>query len=429
MQKITKISHYNEYRKESKKVWRLCFLLGLFLCLAGVWGSGVYSHAAGTAADVVAVAVSQIGYHEKASEEYLDDPSANSGTANYTKYARDLGMPNGQSWCGYFVWWCMRSAGVSSDRYPNVGSVAGIKSWFVNCGSWHDRGTYTPKSGDYIVFGNPLRHCGIVESVTADRVYTIEGNSSDQVIRRNYALTDADIAGYGTITYTGTAPTVASPVASQAPAATKTPVIPSADNSNPGSPYPVPSGILGTGSSGDGVKWIQTCLNELMNAGITVDGIYGSQTATAVKAFQKVNGLTVDGVVGSVTTNKMLELWRKKAIGSSSQVGKGNENVTVKVPVVAKVSKFQATAKKKGFRLTWKKSSSVSGYQIQVSTKKSFKSAKTYSCKVKAKYTVSKLKSKKKYYIRIRAYKTYKDSNGKSKKAYGKYVTIHKKTK
>lgn len=425
MQKRKMKHHSNGYRRESRKVLLLCFLMGSVFCLMGILGSVVYSRAAGTASDVLSVAVSQIGYHEKASEENLDDAVANSGTDNdnYTKYARDLGMPNGLPWCGYFAWWCMRSAGVPNDRYPCVGSVTQIRDWFVNRGLWHDRGTYIPNPGDYIAFGDPLNHCGIVESVSADRVYTIEGNSSDVVKRRDYALTDTRVAGYGTVCYTGAVP----PVVTQPPAATKTPTIPSTDTSNPGAPYPVPSGNLAVGSSGDSVKWIQACLNELMNVGITVDGIYGSQTETAVKAFQQANGLTADGIVGTNTTNKMLELWRKKVIGSTSQIGKGNAQV--KVPVVAKVSKFRAAAKKKGLRLTWKKSSLVSGYQIQISTKKNFKSAQTYSCKAKAKYTVSKLKSRKKYYIRIRAYKTYKDSNGKSKKSYGKYVTIHQKTK
>lgn len=419
-------------RKKQKGMLVLSIMIGFVSCFAGFCSNKVYSNAAGTAADVLAVAASQIGYHEKASADNLDDFVANSGsdTANYTKYARDLGVTNGQSWCGYFVWWCMRSAGVSDDRYPNVGSVAGIKSWFVNAGSWHDQGTYTPYPGNYIIFGNPLRHCGIVESVTADRVYTIEGNSSDVVKRRDYALTDADIVGYGTIVYTGDvpAPTVTpAPQVSSSPVATKAPSIPSVDNSNPGSPYPVPDGILKKGSTGDSVKWIQTCLNELQNAGITVDGIYGSQTVSAVKKFQKKNGLTADGVVGTNTTNKMLELWRKKALGTSGQTGKGKAQL--KIPTVAKVSKFQATAKKKGFVLRWKKNTSVNGYQIQLSRKKNFKQAKSYLCKVNGKDTVSGLKSRKNYYIRIRAYKTYKTSKGKTKKVYGKYVSIQKKTK
>ena len=99
-------------------------------------------------------------------------------------------------------------------------------------------------------------------------------------------------------------------------------------------------------------------------------------------------------------------------------------------PSVSKVKSFKAKAKKKGFVLTWKKISGASGYKIQVCTKKNFKGAKTYTVsKSKEKLTITKLKSKKKYYIRISAYKTYKDVNGKKKKAYGKYVTINKKTK
>lgn len=417
-------------RKNQKSILVLCIMLGFVSCFAGFYRNPAYSSAAGTAADVLAVAASQIGYHEKASEDNLDDFLANTctdDTANYTKYARDLGMPNGQSWCGYFVWWCMRSAGVTEDRYPSIGNVTSTKDWFVARGLWHDRGTYTPSPGDYIAFYNPLSHCGIVESVSADRVYTIEGNSSDMVKRKDYALTDTHVAGYGTICYSGIAPTAAPPVATQAPAATKAPVIPSADTSNPGSPYPIPDEILGSGSKGDPVKWIQTCLNELLNAGITVDGIYGSQTVSAVKTFQKKNGLTADGVVGTNTINKMLELWRQKSLGSVGQTGKGNAQV--KVPTVAKVSKFRATAKKKGFVLHWKKNTSVSGYQIQLSRKKNFKQAKSYHCNVKGKDTVSGLKSKKNYYIRIRAYKTYQTSKGKTKKVYGKYVTIQKKTK
>lgn len=102
----------------------------------------------------------------------------------------------------------------------------------------------------------------------------------------------------------------------------------------------------------------------------------------------------------------------------------------VKVPTVAKVKKFKATAKKKALVLSWKKVSGVDGYQIRIGTKKSLKGAKTIMVKkTKTKYTVSKLKSKKKYYIQIRAYKTYKDAKGKKKKAYSKAVVINKKTK
>ena len=102
----------------------------------------------------------------------------------------------------------------------------------------------------------------------------------------------------------------------------------------------------------------------------------------------------------------------------------------VTIPKVTKVTKFKATAKNKGFTLSWKKVSGASGYKLQISTKKNFKGANTYTInKSKKKYTLSKLKEKTKYYIRICAYKTYKGEDGKTKKVYGKYVSVNKKTK
>ena len=62
-------------------------------------------------------------------------------------------------------------------------------------GAWHT----TPKKGDQIFFKNSQRicHTGIVYKVDTSRVYTIEGNASEKVCYRSYALTDSTIAGYG----------------------------------------------------------------------------------------------------------------------------------------------------------------------------------------------------------------------------------------
>ena len=59
------------------------------------------------------------------------------------------------------------------------------------------------------------------------------------------------------------------------------------------------------GSQGEDVKTLQT---NLTNAGYdvgTVDGIYGTKTANAVKQYQQANGLTVDGIAGSNTLAKL----------------------------------------------------------------------------------------------------------------------------
>ena len=55
------------------------------------------------------------------------------------------------------------------------------------------------------------------------------------------------------------------------------------------------------GSTGDVVKQIQTRLRNWGYYSGSVDGIYGSKTVEAVKYFQRKNGLTVDGIVGKQT--------------------------------------------------------------------------------------------------------------------------------
>ena len=59
------------------------------------------------------------------------------------------------------------------------------------------------------------------------------------------------------------------------------------------------------GSQGEEVKQIQTKLKRWGYYNGSVDGIFGSKTLSAVKAFQKKNGLTVDGIAGTKTLNAM----------------------------------------------------------------------------------------------------------------------------
>ena len=71
------------------------------------------------------------------------------------------------------------------------------------------------------------------------------------------------------------------------------------------------------------------------------------------------------------------------------------------------------SAKDNGFKIKWKKKSSITGYQIQYSTNSKFKNGNK-SIKIKSAKTVSKkitkLKAAKKYYVRIRTYKGKKYS-------------------
>ena len=54
-------------------------------------------------------------------------------------------------------------------------------------------------------------------------------------------------------------------------------------------------------------------LNLVNNAGLTVDGQFGSGTKQAVINFQRAYGLDVDGIAGPATISKIIEV-RKKQI-------------------------------------------------------------------------------------------------------------------
>lgn len=72
------------------------------------------------------------------------------------------------------------------------------------------------------------------------------------------------------------------------------------------------------GSRGSEVTQIQTKLKRWGYYTGSVDGIYGSQTVSAVKKFQQKNGLTVDGIAGTKTLNAMGIMTSSSSSGSSS---------------------------------------------------------------------------------------------------------------
>lgn len=73
------------------------------------------------------------------------------------------------------------------------------------------------------------------------------------------------------------------------------------------------------GSSGEAVRTIQQKLKRWGYYEGTVDGIYGSETAEAVKAFQKKNGLTADGVCGKATQKALGMATGSSAAGAGQQ--------------------------------------------------------------------------------------------------------------
>ena len=163
---------------------------------------------------LLAIARKEIGYHEKNSASGLDDPQANAGSGNWTKYARDLDRilnfyntaKQGAMWCDVFVDWCFVAAfGPEVGRkmiFQPLGSAgAGCSfslSYYQQAGHFHPG---NPAPGDQIFYtyaAGEISHTGIVEKVDGGSVTTIEGNTSDGVGRRSYNLGDGRIAGYGT---------------------------------------------------------------------------------------------------------------------------------------------------------------------------------------------------------------------------------------
>lgn len=127
---------------------------------------------------LIQIAKNEVGYLEKASNSQLDSKTGNAGSANYTKYWRDI-KPSyqGQPWCAAFISWCfMKAFGLDNAKKL-------LKHWpYVYCptlGVLFVKNA-NPKVGDIVIFkhGDTFTHTGFVTKVAGDRFWTIEGNTS-----------------------------------------------------------------------------------------------------------------------------------------------------------------------------------------------------------------------------------------------------------
>lgn len=175
---------------------------------------------------VIQVALNEVGYLEKKDKNNLDDKTANAGSKNCTKYARDLdalgfynGKKQGVAWCDIFVDWCFvqaygLDAALKLTNQPLGKSNCGAgckysRNYYKKKGRLFDK----PQAGDQIFFwpkdaigGPAVAHTGLVYDVDGTYVYTIEGNTSGAngvvangggVCKKKYKLTYNRIAGYG----------------------------------------------------------------------------------------------------------------------------------------------------------------------------------------------------------------------------------------
>lgn len=93
---------------------------------------------------------------------------------------------------------------------------------------------------------------------------------------------------------------------------------------------------LKRGCSGADVKRLQELLNELGYDCGTADGIFGSKTEAAVKAFQKAHGLYVDGIVGAKTRDALQNIYDDLhgADGEETEEDKNDTTDNTETPVL-----------------------------------------------------------------------------------------------
>lgn len=138
---------------------------------------------------IVAVALSQVG---------------NVGGEPYWSW---YGFGSRVEWCACFVSWCANECGyIEAGVIPKFAACFNGVAWFQDRAQWLDNSA-EPTPGMIIFFdrdednngGQDGRsdHVGIVKKVDNDRVYTVEGNSSNRCRPKSYPLGYYEILGYG----------------------------------------------------------------------------------------------------------------------------------------------------------------------------------------------------------------------------------------
>lgn len=316
-----------------------------------------------TAAEAIQAAIkiakAEVGYFEKKSNANLDSKTANAGTANYTKYWRDVDPSNQAApWCACFISWVfMKAFGKTTAAkllkhwpYISVPQLSGLFTHYA-----------TPKVGDIFMYhnGSVFSHTGLVIAVSGDKFVTIEGNTNDgsgvvaegigvyqktrynsqlpgsKFARPNYSIVTS-INGSGedpvppsTWVTTGTAVCTGDDVyVRQTPGGTVMGMVSKGtklelDGTSSGVWVHVRVSGIGigymhqdyvgkdSGSAGSSpVATAQKALNSKFNAGLSVDGIWGPACKKAyIKAIQSAlnsvygAGLATDGIWGTNTSN------------------------------------------------------------------------------------------------------------------------------
>lgn len=129
-----------------------------------------YTGGNGSGADIVQVAIAEIGTTER----------TGNNDVKYNDWFYGSAVSGGDyPWCCAFVSWCANECGyIESGIIPKTAGCASMKSFYINKGRTHyvTDSSYTPQPGDFVIMGDN-GHIGIVEKYENGILYTIEGNS------------------------------------------------------------------------------------------------------------------------------------------------------------------------------------------------------------------------------------------------------------
>lgn len=263
---------------------------------------------------VIGIAKAEVGYLEKASNSQLDSKTSNAGSANYTKYWRDV-YPSyqGQPWCAAFVSWVLMQA------FGQAAAKKLLKHWpYVYCPTLGNLFTRhaNPQVGDIVIFwrNGDFAHTGIVTKVSGDYFETIEGNTSGAsgiiangggVCAKSYYNSQLPGTKFCRIDWTYAASVMQGTEGKE---------------ESSGGAYMFNVNTVKSGDSGNHVLLVQEILKARGFKGadgkeLTLDKQCGANTVYAIKQYQKQREAAdpgscggVDGIAGKKTLRDMIAL-------------------------------------------------------------------------------------------------------------------------
>lgn len=150
--------------------------------------------ASGDAARVVQVAQREVSLTDGSNKE---NPMGSNKIKYNNWYYGKVVSGGAYPWCQVFDSWVANQAGIPTTVIPKNASTGTTYSLLAKQGATFPENA-NGKPGDLAYFTkngkkSGIYHTGIVESIANGKINTIEGNTSDQVKRRSYAVTNKNV--------------------------------------------------------------------------------------------------------------------------------------------------------------------------------------------------------------------------------------------